>query len=201
VPFRGDGSDRLDQMNVVIVSAEGGVVTQAVETGCRERFDGHSLECVDLVAEGFVPWMSAAERIAYHGDEPLIDPLARRSADLVRHADHLVLITTVTLGTVDPLLKGWLEKVMVKDVAFVFHPRTHKVQRGLTNLRSSTTVGIGTGPDTGARRTTGRALRLCTSARTSSRWIGQHAGEPLDGFGERAADAVVGHIGAKAGRR
>ena len=51
---------------------------------CRR---GHQVTVHDLYAEGFTAAMSAAERSAYHGDHPVLDPLV---------AEHIADISAAT---------------------------------------------------------------------------------------------------------
>lgn len=81
---------------------------------------GHRVDHLRLVDEGFEPFMSEAERAAYHTDEPLVAEDARDSAERVGRADALLFCYPTTTHTVPALLKGWLERVLVLGVAFEF---------------------------------------------------------------------------------
>ncbi len=144
----------------------------------RER--GHAVTLRDLHEEAFVPAMSPAERAAYHGDEPVIDAQVRAHVADVATADALVFVYPTTLTTLPAILKGWLERVMVPGVGFVFDA-DNRVRPGLTHVRSIT--GISTYPTSRARqwwlndngrRTLARALRLSTGLRTRVRWLALH---------------------------
>jgi NAD(P)H dehydrogenase (quinone) len=131
---------------------------------------GHDVRLLDLVGDGFVPWMSAADRAAYHEAEPLVDPLATRYAAETKAAEVLVFIDRAQLSSLSPMLKGWLEKVLVPGVAFVLDERTHRVKRGLTDVRRLVGVNVGDGLGSNSKRTILRALRLCTGLRTRPSW-------------------------------
>ncbi len=142
---------------------------------------GYAVTVLDLYAAGFRAAMSGAEREAYHSETPLLDPLAAEHAELVRAAQALVLVYPTWWSGLPAILKGWLERVMVPGVGFVFNERG-KVRPGLTNLRHL--VGISTygSPRTAVRaindngrRTISRALRLSCGPRTRTQWLGLYA--------------------------
>ena len=56
------------------------------------RAAGHDVTVLDLYAEGFRVAMSADERTAYHGDEPILDPMVGLHADAVLAAEALVFV-------------------------------------------------------------------------------------------------------------
>ena len=121
--------------------------------------------------------MSHSERQAYHSDRPLVDPMAERHAGIVKRAEALVFVYPTWWSTVPAILKGWLERVMVPGVGFVFDENQH-VRRGLTDVRRI--VGISTYRSTrlsvkalhdNGRRTLMRALRLNTALLTRRTWL------------------------------
>ena len=138
---------------------------------------GHAVTVLDLYAEEFRAAMSHDERQAYHSDRPLLDPMAERHAGIVKRAEALVFIYPTWWSTVPAILKGWLERVLVPGVGFVFDERQH-VRRGLTDVRR--VVGISTYGSTrlyvkalhdNGRRTLTRALRMNTALFTRRSWL------------------------------
>ncbi len=125
--------------------------------------------------------MSTAERAAYHGDQPVLDPLvAEHIADL-HAAEVLVFIYPTWWSSMPAVLKGWFERVMVPGVGFVFDDH-HKVRPGITQIRHL--IGISTygskrlyvkAINDNGRRTILRAMRLSTGLRTRSTWLGLYA--------------------------
>lgn len=95
---------------------------------------GHHVDHLRLIDEGFEPFMSEAERAAYHTDEPLVSDDAKASADLVRRADALLFCYPTMAHTVPAVLKGWLERVLVLGVAFEFDAKG-RVAPGMTHVR------------------------------------------------------------------
>ena len=143
--------------------------------------NGHEVTVHDLYAEGFRAAMSAAEREAYHTDEPVLDPLVAAHIDDLRAARAIVFVYPTWWSSMPAILKGWLERVMVPGVGFVFN-RRQKVRPGLGNIRRI--VGISTygspwpfvkAVNDNGRRILLRALRLSTGWRTRTTWLGLYA--------------------------
>jgi len=145
------------------------------------RGAGHEVQVLDLYALGFRAAMSLDDHVAYHGDHPAIDPMVADHGALVLGADALVFVYPTWWSSLPAILKGWLERVMLPGVAFVFNDNG-KVRPGLTNVRRI--VGISTygSPrsyvrliNDNGRRTLTRALRLNTGLRTRTSWLGLYA--------------------------
>lgn len=143
------------------------------------RRAGHDVTAVDLYAEEYCAAMSRAERVAYHSDQPVLDPQVARHAELVRAAGILVFVYPTWWSSLPAILKGWLERTMVPGVGFVLDPRTHRVRPGLSHVRHI--VGVSTyGSPRGyvmaindnGRRTLTRALRMSCGWRTRCHWLG-----------------------------
>ena len=148
------------------------VVVEAME----ELQDGRH-EVDQLAVHEFNPVMSAAERIAYHTDHPVISDDVRDSAERLQAADALLFCYPSVVFNVPASLKGWLERVMVPGVAFVFDDQ-HRVRPGMQNIRR---IGaITTSPhgrlrrlrsrDAG-KRTTARTLRLSAHKRCRTTFV------------------------------
>ena len=136
---------------------------------------------IDLYAEGFRTAMNIDERLAYHGPRPILDPVVERHAAIVKRADALVFVYPTWWSTMPAILKGWLERVMVPGVGFVFDEQ-HHVRRGLVNINR--VVGISTYRagwshvkliNDNGRRTLLRALRLNTAVLTRGSWLGLYS--------------------------
>lgn len=153
-------------------------VARRVSTGLTAA--GHQVIVHDLYAEGFTAAMSAAERHAYHGDHPVLDPLVAEHIADITDAHTLIYIYPTWWSGLPAILKGWFERVMVPGVGFVFDAKG-KVRPGLTNVRRL--VGISTygskrlyvkAINDNGRRTILRAMRLSTGVRTCSRWLAMY---------------------------
>ncbi len=143
---------------------------------------GHEVVVLDLYGDGFVPAMSADERRAYDSDRPISDPLVARHAALVQRASILVFVYPTWWSGLPAILKGWLERVLVPGVGFVFDERTGKVRPGLGQMRRL--VGISTyGSPRGyvrlvndnGRRILSRALRISCGPRVRVSWLGLYS--------------------------
>jgi putative NADPH-quinone reductase len=169
-------------MRVVVVVAHpvSTGFTHAIAAIAKGTLDavGHKVTMIDLYAEGFRTAMTREERNAYHGDQPILDPIVERHAALIKQADALVFVYPTWWSMMPAILKGWLERVMVPGVGFVFDESGH-VRRGLTNVRrvigistyAASWMYVKTMHDNG-RRTLLRALRLNTALLTRASWLG-----------------------------
>ena len=126
--------------------------------------------------------MSAAERAAYHGERPILDPVVERYAELVRSAQLLVFVYPTWWSGLPAILKGWLDRVLVPGVAFEFHERTERVRPALGHVRRIVGVSTYGSPKTyvmaindNGRRTLTRALRMCCGVRTRTSWLGLYS--------------------------
>ncbi len=142
------------------------------------QLGGHRVHVLDLYALRFGAAMTPDERHAYHSDEPIVDPLVREHADLVRSAEALVFVYPTWWSGQPAILKGWLERVLVPGVGFRFNEQG-KVRPGLTQVRHM--IGISTygSPwryvkvvNDNGRRTLMRTIRMNTGLRTSTHWLG-----------------------------
>lgn len=170
-------------------------VTAAVEKGCARA--GHHATTLDLYALGFRAEMSTAEHRAYHGEQPILDPMVAEHAALVRGAETLVFVYPTWWSQPPAILRGWLERVLVPGVAFHFDDRG-KVRPGLGHVRRI--IGISTygAPWTyvkllhdGGRRMLTRALRMNCGARTPTTWMGLYS---MDTLGEREREAFLDRV-------
>ncbi len=143
---------------------------------------GHEVVVLDLYELGFRTAMTPDEREAYHGDEPILDPMVAEHAALVQRAEAIVFVYPTWWSGLPAILKGWLERVLVPGVGFVLDERTNKVRPGLGQMRRL--VGISTygSPrsyvrliNDNGRRIITRALRMSCGLRVRTRWLGLYA--------------------------
>jgi putative NADPH-quinone reductase len=151
---------------------------------------GHHIDTIDLYADGFRTAMSLDERLAYNTDDPILDEQVAEHAALLQRAQILVFVYPTWWSTVPAILKGWLERVMVPGVGFVFDERSGRVRPGLKQVRrligistyGSPRLAVGLVNDNG-RRTITRALRMSCGLRTNTEWLGLYgmdAATPAD---------------------
>jgi putative NADPH-quinone reductase len=169
---------------------------------------GHQVTTLDLYALGFSAAMSTAEHRAYHGGQPLLDPMAAEHAALVRRAETLVFVYPTWWSQPPAILRGWLERVLVPGVAFRFDAKG-KVRPGLRHVRRIVGVSTYGAPWTyvkllhdGGRRMLTRALRMNCGRHTTTTWMGLYSVDTL-GEPERAAflDRVEHRMAHLHGRR
>lgn len=134
------------------------------------------VETIDLVAEGVTPAMSRSERIHYESSEPIIDPTLATHADLVTRARVLAFVFPTSWWAPPPVVKAWMERVLVPGVAFVLDDH-NRVRPKLRDLRAI--VGITTherpeliaGGGDGARRMLLRTMRVNVPRRVRTVWL------------------------------
>ena len=138
----------------------------------------HDVHRIDLYGDGFDPAMSADEHRAYMTEHPISDPLVRRYADAVLDSDALVFVYPTWWAGLPAMLKGWMERVLVRGVAFDFdeqnrlRPRLQHIKRlaGVTTYGSNR-LAVALTAD-GGRRTLGRTMRMSTGVSTRTTWLG-----------------------------
>ena len=168
------------------------------------RTAGHAVDVVDLYAIGFRVAMSPAEREAYHGDTPLIDEHTREHARLVRGAECLVFVYPTWWSGQPAMLKGWLDRVMVPGVAFVFDERTGKVRSRLGHVRRLVGISSYGSPrwsvrliNDNGRRTITRTLRLSCGLRARTTWLALYG---IDASSESRRRAFLDRVEEKMAR-
>lgn len=183
----GGGRDRRGRVVLLVAHPRRDSFCHALAARARSGLHaaGHRVDTIDLYAEGFGAAMTPQERSAYHGDRPILDPTVQRYADLVREADALAFVYPTWWSGLPAVLKGFLERVLVPGVAFVFDERTGRVRPGLGNVRHIIGVSTYGSPrwlvrlaNDNGRRTLTRALRLSCGWRTRPTWIAMYG---LDG--------------------
>ena len=171
------------QVVVVLAHPNSDSLSHAIaERACTGlRAAGHQVQLLDLYGLGFRAAMSRDDHVAYHGDHPAIDPMVAEHGAHVQRADALVFVYPTWWSTMPAMLKGWLERVMVPGVAFVFNSKG-KVRPGLGNVRRIVGISVYGSPrayvrfvNDNGRRTITRALRLNTGIRTRTSWLALYA--------------------------
>ena len=139
---------------------------------------GHHVEVVDLYGENFDPVMTRADRVAYESEQPIVDQVVERYAELVRRCGGIVFIYPTVAAGLPAMLKGWLDRVLVMGVAFELHPRTSKVKPAMRHVRR---IGAVTTSSEGrsrsfvvndaGRRTLMRTVRFLVHLRARHSWL------------------------------
>lgn len=103
---------------------------QAVVEGLTRG--GHTVEIMDLYAEGFDPAMPASQRGEYFGERNQSG--LERHVEALRRAEGLVLVYPTWWLGMPATLKGWFDRVWVPGVAFRLGGRK-ALEPLLTDLR------------------------------------------------------------------
>lgn len=139
---------------------------------------GHEVVLLDLYALGFRTAMTRDERIAYHTDQPVLDPMVLEHGRLLKKSQALVVVYPTWWSGQPAIMKGWFERICVPGVGFSFDEKG-RLQRGLGNLHRL--VGISTygSPWTyiklindNGRRLISRTLRINTGWLRRTKWLG-----------------------------
>jgi NAD(P)H dehydrogenase (quinone) len=193
----GTGSMDLALVVVAHPSPDSYCQTLAVQAVTGLRAAGYEVEVLDLYATGVAPAMSAEERRAYHGDDPIVDPAIAAHAALVRRATALVFVYPTWWSGLPAILKGWLERVMVPGVGFVFDDRG-RVRPGLPHVRHLVGVSTYGSPrravrlvNDNGRRTITRALRMSCGWRAKPTWLALYA---IDASSDAERDAFAARV-------
>ena len=102
------------------------------------RARGHDVRVTELYECGFDPVLSAGERERHL--EPGPDPsVADHAADL-QWCEHLVLVYPTWWSGQPAMLKGWIDRVWVRDVAFDLPSESNRIHAQLRNVRRLTVV-------------------------------------------------------------
>jgi putative NADPH-quinone reductase len=97
------------------------------------RGSGHELRVTDLYQDGFDPLLSAAERRRHL--EPGSDPAVADYVEDLAWCERLVLVYPTWWSGQPAMMKGWIERVWVRDVAFDLPPDSNRVHARLHNVR------------------------------------------------------------------
>ncbi|WP_424971479.1 NAD(P)H-dependent oxidoreductase [Dinoroseobacter sp. S76] len=100
------------------------------------RRGGAEVRLIDLYEREFAPVLPACELDAYLDCPDNVEPVARDVADL-RWADTLIFVYPTWWYGLPAMLKGWLDRVLLPDVAFLMPDAENKdIRPGLTNITS-----------------------------------------------------------------
>ena len=100
------------------------------------RAGGHQVDLIDLYREGFDPVLSTAEREAYLADTAWVVARVQRHVELLKAAEGLLFVYPTWYYGPPAMLKGWLERTWLPDVAFtVPRQKGEKPGPGLRHVR------------------------------------------------------------------
>lgn len=141
---------------------------------------GHSVELIDLAADGFDPVMSEAEWILYIAGTGEIPTGLERYVELVKKSEIFVFVYPTWWSGLPAQLKGWLDRTMVPGVAFQLNVK-NRMRPTLTHVRRVYVLSTFGSPkpyvrfiNNNGRRILVRAFRLSGSWRMRSKTLGMH---------------------------
>lgn len=152
-------------------------VAERAISALRER--GDELRVTDLYAERFDPLFTAAERERHL--EPGPDPAVAHHADDLKWCERLVLVYPTWWSGQPAMMKGWIDRVWVRDVAFDLPPESNRVHARLRNVRrlvAITTHGsskfVNAVEGEVGKRTVTRTLRAVCHPLARTTWIAMY---------------------------
>ncbi len=194
LPGAAEGPPSLLPMRSLVVYAHpdprsyGAAVRDRAVSGLTTA--GHDVELIDLYGIDYQPCLSADE----YGDYYTIgldhtDPVVAGHIEQLRNAEALIFVYPTWWSGLPAILKGWLERTMLPEVAFSLAGQdgAHQVTPLLDNVRRL--IGITTygspRPDLlvlgdAGRRTLTRTVRLMCHRRCRTSWLGLHRVDSAD---------------------
>ena len=147
------------------------------------RAGGHTVEALDLYAEGFNPVLSREERLDYMADPQAAIAKLQPEVERLQRCEHLVMVHPTWWYGPPAMMKGWLERVWLPDVVFS-QPRSRgeRIQPLLTKVRCFTVITHGGAPwwwlvlmGNPHRRLLMRGMRWLLARDCRTRWLQLHS--------------------------
>ncbi len=177
--------------------------TAAVRTRVVDTLEaaGVELRVRDLYAEGFDPTFSAAERAA-HLDPGAAADVEEYAADL-QWCDTLVLVYPTWWAGQPAMLKGWIDRVWVRGIAWELNVGANTLRPLLGNIRTIVAVTTHGSPKyvnavegEGGKRTVTRSLRLMCHPLTRTVWCALYGCDRSD---DRTRQRFLERVGERVG--
>lgn len=139
---------------------------------------GHDVDIIDLYDLNYRSAMTAEEHRQYetvarnHPDPHVVDHIR-----LLQKAEALIFVYPTWWSGLPAIMKAWLDRTLLPEIAFVLDDNTQKVKPGLSNIRhlvGITTTGSPTwfvrGVGDAGRRTILRTVRVICHWRCRRHW-------------------------------
>jgi NAD(P)H dehydrogenase (quinone) len=176
---------------------------------CRRAVDslqsaGHEVRVSDLYADGFDPAMSVDE-VRDHLGPPEHKPGVAEYCDNLQWCETIVFIYPTWWSGQPAMLTGWLDRVLIRGVAWDLPDGATRIERRLTNVRrlvavtthgSSKFINLLEG-ETG-RSVIGRAVRLLCHRTARSTWLALYG---IDRSTAPQREAFLDRVESRLGRR
>jgi NAD(P)H dehydrogenase (quinone) len=141
--------------------------------------DGHQVRVSDLYADGFEPAMSLDERLTHQ--EPRYRPELAEYCDNLRWCDALVFIYPTWWSGEPAMLTGWLDRVLVRGVAWEMVEGKSRITGQLTNIRRLVTITshgsskfLNMIEGEAGRRVIGRSVRVLCHRFARTTWLAMY---------------------------
>ena len=145
----------------------------------------HEIRHHDLYAEEFNPVFSAYERLNHVGNVELKLqnlPDLRVHVQDIQWAEALVLVYPTWWSGQPAIMKGWIDRVLMNEVAWVLPEGAARIRPLLTNIRKvvvvtthGSTKFVNSLEGEVGKRIAFRSIRLMFNKRTRCHWIGLYA--------------------------
>jgi len=155
--------------------------TAAVRDVALETLErgGHEVRFHDLYAEGFDPAFTD-EEFRTHREVGAHPSVAGHAADL-HWCEHLVLIYPTYWSGLPAMLKGWVDRVWVRGIAWELPEGANRIEARLANVRRITAITthgssklVNRLEGEAGRRTVSRSLRAMCHRFARSRWVAMY---------------------------
>lgn len=163
---------------------------------------GHTVDLVDLYAEGFAPVMSADERRTYNEPDATVPADVAHHVQRLQSAEGLLFVYPTWWYGQPAMLKGYLDRVFRPGVTFTIPTEVQGMRPALDNVRFIgvvTTLGsprwlwslvIGAP----GRKIILRGIRACCGPRTRTLWLALHR---MDTASDRARRRFLARVRAR----
>jgi len=140
----------------------------------------HVVRLRDLYAENFNPFLSAAER-ALHHTPPTTRPELARDVEDLRWCEAIVFVYPTWWAGLPAMLKGWIDRTWMNEVAWVLPAGANTIRPRLTNITrlvAVTTHGsskfVNALQGEPGKRIITRSIRVMCNRWCRARWIAHY---------------------------
>lgn len=158
---------------------------------------GHEVRVTDLYAEGFDPVLSAWEK-ANHLAPPDSKPAIADHAANLLWCEALVLVYPTWWSSQPAMLKGWIDRVWVRGIAYdisddsnVIQPRLQHIKHVVAITTHGSTKMINAIQGECGKRVITRSLRVLCNRWARARWVAMYG---IDHAGQRRRERFLQRV-------
>jgi len=117
----------------------------AIASRIQEELESNKIdyELIDLYADNFIPSISRKELEQYKNGRAL-DPLVTKYQNILKDTNELIIIFPIWWYSMPAMLKGFFDKVMLKDFSYIASPKGLIGQ--LTHIKKTTVITTSDAP-------------------------------------------------------